>query len=114
MSDGTGNLYFNDPMNFMTKKILEVKLNGKPVDQLNELEWIDGEIWANVYMSDSIVIINPQTGVVRATVNCSGLLPASMKTSKTDVLNGIAYDKASKQIYLTGKYWPKLFRISVQ
>ncbi len=114
MSDGTGNLYFNDPMNFMTKKILEVKLNGKPVDQLNELEWIDGEIWANVYMSDSIVIINPQTGVVRATVNCSGLLPASMKTAKTDVLNGIAYDKASKQIYLTGKYWPKMFRISVQ
>ena len=114
MSDGTSNLYFNDPLNFMTKKIVEVKLNGKPVDQLNELEWIDGEIWANVYMSDSIVIINPQTGVVRATVNCSGLLPASMKTAKTDVLNGIAYDKATGQIYLTGKYWPKMFRVSVQ
>jgi len=114
MSDGTQYLYFNDPMNFMTKKVLEVKFKGEPVKQLNELEWIEGEIWANVYMTDTIVIINPETGDVRATVNCSGLLHLSMKTAKTDVLNGIAYEKATRQIYLTGKYWPKMFRVSVQ
>ena len=114
MSDGTHNLYFNDPMNFMTKKILEVKLNGKPLKQLNELEWIEGEIWANVYMTDTIVIINTQTGNVRATINCSGLLPASLRSPRTDVLNGIAYDKTNKQVYLTGKYWPRMFRVSVQ
>ncbi|GAB1374379.1 hypothetical protein MASR1M46_12630 [Bacteroidales bacterium] len=91
MSDGSHNLFFNDPMNFMTKKTLEVKLNGIPVKQLNELEWIEGEIWANVYMTDTIVIINPQTGNVRATINCSGLLPASLRSPRTDVLNGIAY-----------------------
>ena len=114
MSDGSHNLFFNDPMNFMTKKTLEVKLNGIPVKQLNELEWIEGEIWANVYMTDTIVIINPQTGNVRATINCSGLLPASLRSPRTDVLNGIAYDKVSKQIYLTGKYWPRMFRVSLQ
>lgn len=114
MSDGSHNLFFNDPMNFMTKKTLEVKLNGIPVKQLNELEWIEGEIWANVYMTDTIVIINPQTGNVRATINCSGLLPASLRSPRTDVLNGIAYDKTNKQVYLTGKYWPRMFRVSVQ
>lgn len=113
MSDGTEFIYFNDPLNFMTKRVLEVKHNGRPVKQLNELEWIDGEIWANVFMSDTIVIIDPQTGNVRATVNCSGLLPASMRTAKTDVLNGIAYDKSNGDIYLTGKYWPKIFRVTL-
>lgn len=114
MSDGSQYLYFNDPMNFMTKKILEVKYKGQAIKQLNELEWIEGEIWANVYMTDTIVIIDPQTGNIRATLNCSGLLPASLKSARTDVMNGIAYDRVNKQIYLTGKYWPKMFRVSVQ
>ena len=80
---------------------------------LNELEWIDGKIWANVYMTDMIVIINPSDGKVEATVDCTGLLPEKLRTRNTDVLNGIAYDKASGKIWLTGKNWPRLYEVSL-
>ena len=79
---------------------------------LNELEWIDGRIWANVYTSDLIVIIDPSTGKVEGVVNCGGLLPESRRTKDTDVLNGIAVD-AQGRIYLTGKNWPELYRVSL-
>lgn len=114
MSDGSDKLYTLDPSNFMVRSTVSVTLNGKPVKQLNELEYINGEIWANVYMTDLIAIIDPATGVVKATVNCKNLLPQSLKTSKTDVLNGIAYNPVKKQIYLTGKYWPKMYRIVLE
>lgn len=113
MSDGSSNLYFMDPQTFAEKGRIKVKLNGKELNQLNELEYIKGEIWANVYQEDYIVIINPKTGVVRAMADCKNLLPGSMRTTKTDVLNGIAYNPQNDQIYVTGKYWPKLFRISL-
>ncbi|MCK9629182.1 MAG: glutaminyl-peptide cyclotransferase [Bacteroidales bacterium] len=113
MSDGSSNLYFMDPLTFVEKGRITVKLNGKKLGQLNELEYIKGEIWANVYQEDYIVIINPKNGVVRAIVDCKNLLPGSMRTQKTDVLNGIAYNPQNDQVYLTGKYWPKLFRISL-
>lgn len=112
-SDGSSKLYFLNK-EFRQEKVLEVKMNGRPLRYLNELEWIDGRIWANVYMTDMIVIINPRNGEVEAAIDCSGLLPASLRTPDTDVLNGIAYDKSSDKIYLTGKNWPKLFEIELK
>ena len=89
---------------------INVTLNGRPVKYLNELEWIDGRIWANVYTTDTILIIDPSDGTVEATVDCKGLLPAKLRTPDTDVLNGIAAD-ADGNIYLTGKNWPRLYQI---
>ena len=90
------------------QKKIAVTLNGRPLRNLNELEWIDGKIWANVYMTDIIAIIDPATGKVEATVDCTGLLPDELYTSATDVLNGIAIDATGK-IYVTGKNWPKMY-----
>ena len=109
-SDGTANLYFMDA-SLKVEKTLPVKMNGRPVRFLNELEWIDGKIWANVYTTDLIVIIDPKSGAVEATVDCSGLLPQSLRDANTDVLNGIAYD--GKHIYLTGKNWKRLYQIEL-
>ena len=81
---------------------------------LNELEWIDGKIWANVYMSDSIVVINPENGVVEKIIDCRGLLREDLRTPETDVLNGIAYNPETGKIYITGKLWPRLFEIKVK
>ncbi len=111
-SDGTANLYFMDG-NFSLDRRLVVKLDETPVRYLNELEYIDGRIWANVYMSDEIVIINPKDGRVEGVVDCKGLLPWELRTPSTDVLNGIAYDEKTGKIYLTGKNWPKLFEIRI-
>lgn len=107
-SDGSANLYFMDT-SFNTQKTLKVTLEGRPVRYLNELEWIDGRIWANVYTTDLIVVIDPKTGVVEATVDCTGLLPRTLRDDRTDVLNGIAVNDG--KIYLTGKYWKRLYEI---
>ena len=111
-SDGTSRLYWLDEQ-FKQQKALTVKMNGRPVNQLNELEWIDGKVWANVYMTDMIVIINPQSGEVEATVDCTGLLPRHLRDQYTDVLNGIAYNPATKKVYLTGKYWKRLYEVEL-
>ena len=94
------------------QKKLPVTLNGRPLRNLNELEWIDGKIWANVYLTDMIVIIDPKTGKVEASVDCTGLLPNALYTSATDVLNGLAVDAAGC-IYVTGKNWPRLYQIEL-
>ena len=109
-SDGSASLYFMGK-DFRVSRKVTVKMNGQPVRFLNELEYIDGKIWANVYTSDLIVIIDPATGNVEAVVDCTGLLPDSLRTGDTDVLNGIAYNLANRKIYLTGKNWPKLYEV---
>ena len=109
-SDGSANLYYMDK-NFALEKKITVRLEGRPVRFLNELEYIDGRIWANVYTTDTIVIINPKDGNVEGLIDCTGLLPKSLYKLSTDVLNGIAYDKNADKIYLTGKNWPKLYEI---
>lgn len=111
-SDGSPRLYFMD-RNFKQRRVLNVTMDGRPVNMLNELEWIDGKIWANVYMTDLIVIINPSDGRVEATVDCTGLLKSSDRTPDTDVLNGIAFNPENGKIYLTGKYWKRLFEVEL-
>ena len=111
-SDGTNRIFFLDP-EFKLERSINVTKDGRPVRYLNELEWIDGKIWANVYTTDLIVIIDPKSGNVEATIDCTGLLPTKLRTVGTDVLNGIAYDPATKKIYLTGKNWPKLYEIKL-
>lgn len=112
-SDGTANLYFMDGNLKLDRKIL-VTLNDKPVMWLNELEYIDGRVWANVYTSDEIVIINPRTGKVEGVIDCSGLLPRKLHSDATDVLNGIAFNPADGKIYLTGKNWPKMYEVKLE
>ena len=112
MSDGSSQLYFMDPASLYCTSRLNVTLNGKPLEYINELEWIDGKIWANVYLSDNIVIIDPATGVVTDIIECANILPQKLRTKATDVLNGIAYNPLDKSIYITGKYWPRLYKIA--
>ncbi|MBR6465751.1 MAG: glutaminyl-peptide cyclotransferase [Bacteroidales bacterium] len=112
MSDGSSLLYFRDPASFYCNSTIKVTLDGKPLPNLNELEWINGKIWANVYLTDDIVIIDPETGYVTDVIDCKGILPARLTTKATDVLNGIAYDPSDKSIYVTGKYWPRLYKIT--
>ena len=111
-SDGSANLYYMDE-NFAVQKKLPVTIEGRRVSFLNELEYIDGRIWANVYTTDSIVIINPRNGQVEGLVDCTGLLPKRLYKPSTDVLNGIAYDEKTGKIYLTGKNWPKLYQVKL-
>lgn len=114
MSDGTSTIRFRDPDTFAEQRSITVTLNGKKVNYLNELEYIKGEIWANVYTSNIIVRIDPKTGIVNSIINCTGLLPKSLQKPDTDVLNGIAYNEKDGSIYLTGKNWPRLYKISLK
>ena len=107
-SDGSAYLYFMDDA-FQTKRKVKVTMNDRPVRLLNELEWVNGKIWANVYTTDMIVIINHSSGKVEGVVDCSGLLPDRLRRHDTDVLNGIAVKDG--RIFLTGKNWPKLYEI---
>lgn len=111
-SDGSSQLYFFD-QNIRLQRTLKVKMDGKALRYLNELEYIDGKIWANVYMTDMIVIINPESGAVEGRIDCRGLLKDYLRSSDTDVLNGIAYNPSDGKIYLTGKNWPRLYEIKL-
>jgi len=111
MSDGTNVIYFLDPEMFTINRQIEVYHDRGPAESLNELEYIKGKIWANRYYTDEIVIIDPATGKVEGRVDLKGILPSSSRTPTTDVLNGIAWDPAGDRIFVTGKYWPKLFEI---
>ena len=111
-SDGSSKLFFMDER-FQLKKMLQVRLDGKPLRALNELEWIGGKVWANVYLTDMIVVIDPQTGNVEAKIDCTGLLPEALRDEYTDVLNGIAFNPADGKLYLTGKYWKRLYEVEL-
>ena len=111
-SDGSSRLYFLDK-DFQLKRSVVVRLDGRPVHYLNELEYIDGKIWANMYLSDLIFIIDPESGNIEGAIDCAGLLSKNLRNDNTDVLNGIAYNPSTKKIYLTGKNWPRLFEIQI-
>jgi glutamine cyclotransferase len=98
---------------FSLKRRVYVKHEDRPVRWLNELEYINGKIWANVYTTDEIVIINPKDGRVEGVIDCRGLLPKELYTPDTDVLNGIAYNSDTGKIYLTGKNWPKMYEVKL-
>jgi glutamine cyclotransferase len=111
MSDGTHILYFLDPEMFTVNRQIEVFHDAGPAQSLNELEYINGKIWANRYYTDEIVIIDPETGKVEGRINLKGILKTRDRKPNTDVLNGIAWDEQNERIFVTGKYWPKLFEI---
>ncbi|WP_162846002.1 glutaminyl-peptide cyclotransferase [Seongchinamella sediminis] len=113
-SDGSDRLHFMSPDTRSVSRSLRVTENGRPLDRINELEWIDGRVWANIWQTDRIVVINPESGVVEASLDLQGLLPASERRPDTDVLNGIARDPADGSIWVTGKRWPWLYKIEVQ
>lgn len=113
MSNGTDRLHILDPATFERKGSVSVTFEGRPLPYLNELEWIEGRIWANIYTTDSIAIIDPATGIVEGIVDLAGLLPESERTPDTDVLNGIAYDAEGGRIFVTGKNWSKIYEIEI-
>jgi glutaminyl-peptide cyclotransferase len=112
MSDGTDALRFLDPATFRERRRVRVTAVGAPVRELNELEFVKGEIFANVWQTDYVARIDPATGVVRAWVDLRGLL-SPRERAAADVLNGIAYDAARDRLFVTGKLWPKLFEIKL-
>ncbi len=114
MSDGTNVIYFLDPELFTVVRQIEVYTDEGPADSLNELEYIKGKIWANRYYTDEIVIIDPQSGKVEGRINLKGILKAADRKQTTDVLNGIAWDEKEDRVFVTGKFWPKLFEIRLR
>jgi YVTN family beta-propeller protein len=113
MSDGSNLIYFMDPEYFTEMGRLEVYDEKGPVERLNELEYINGKIYANIYGSDDVVIIDPESGAVIAKINFKGILQEKDKHNRIDVFNGIAYNTDNQSIFVTGKYWPKLFEIKL-
>jgi glutamine cyclotransferase len=113
MSDGSQNLMIIDPSSFLVIDKMQVSDNVGPINNLNELEWINGKIWANVYLTNTIVIIDPKTGFVEKKLDLTDLVPDTFANPHDNVLNGIAYDKETGRIYVTGKRWPVLYQIEV-
>ena len=113
MSDGTNSLYFFEPEMFTVVSRLEVYDNEKKVDKLNELEYINGEIWANIWMTDLIARIDPVSGKVNGYIDMKGILNDPDTNTKINVLNGIAFDREENRIFVTGKNWPRLFEIRI-
>lgn len=113
MSDGSEKIKVRDPATFQPIRTLEVYTDQSKILYLNEMEWINGELWANVYTTDKIVRIDPHTGAVTGVIDMSGLLSPSDIGPETDVFNGIAYDAKRRRIFVTGKYWDKLFEVEI-
>lgn len=111
LSDGSDRLTFRDPETFAPLGDVRVRLAGAPVERLNELECVDGAVFANVYQTEDIVRIDPKTGDVTALIDASGLLGAADYQAGAEVLNGIAYDSVKKRFLITGKNWPLLFEV---
>lgn len=114
MSDGSSVLTFLDPKTFIPVRQVQVKANNRPLQNINELEHVKGKIYANVWLTDYIVIIDPETGQVTGRIDLTGLLdPTSHPGRSVDVLNGIAYDEGLDRLFVTGKFWPKIFEIKL-
>jgi glutaminyl-peptide cyclotransferase len=111
MSDGTADIRFVDPATFKERRRITVTDNGVPIKYLNELEWIKGEIFANIYTTDYIARIDPATGHVTGWIDVRGMLPR--QNDGNTVPNGIAYDPAGDRLFVTGKNWPRLFEITL-
>jgi glutamine cyclotransferase len=115
MSDGTSELRFLNPTTLKETGRIEVTLDGKPIRNVNELEWVKGEIYANVWETNWILRIDPHNGHVVGLINLAGLLgPGDVVSGPDSVLNGIAYDAAGERLFVTGKNWPKLFEIRLR
>ncbi len=112
-SDGTDTLIWRDPANFGAQKRVRVTWNGRPQNNLNELEWIGGKIWANIWQQDQIIVINPASGKVESFLDLSNVISPNERGGQENVLNGIAYDAANQRLFVTGKNWPKLFWLRV-
>jgi glutamine cyclotransferase len=113
LSDGSATLRFLDPATFQVARSIVVNDQGSPINQLNELEYVHGEIYANVWHTDRIARIAPSTGKVLGWIDLSGLLPADQHPDPEAVLNGIAYDAEHDRLFVTGKLWPELFEIRI-
>jgi glutaminyl-peptide cyclotransferase len=114
MSDGTSEIRLLNPETLVPVGRIQVTLEGKPVNNLNELEWVKGEIYADLWQTNWILRIDPHDGHVVGAINMAGLLsPSDIVKGQTDVLNGIAYDAKSDRLFVTGKNWPKLFEIRI-
>lgn len=113
MSDGTSSLHLLDPKTFHEIGRIEVHDRGGPVTSLNELEYVQGEIYANVWRTERIARVSPETGQVVGWINLQGLLRAEDRVHRVDVLNGIAYDSENDRLFVTGKWWPRLFEIEI-
>jgi glutaminyl-peptide cyclotransferase len=112
MSDGSATIRFRNPQTFAVTREIEVRSAGAPLPRLNELEYVDGEIWANIWYDDRIARISPKDGAVLGFIDLATLYPQSARGSEA-VLNGIAYDAAAKRLFVTGKNWPQLYEIRV-
>lgn len=113
MSDGTARLRFLDPDSLVEQRRITVTWNGRPIDRLNELEYVQGEIWANIWYDTRIARIDPATGAIIDWIDIAPLRKAAGVTDTEAVANGIAYDAATDRVFITGKNWPKLFAIKV-
>lgn len=111
MSNGTDKIQFLDPDSLKAINVISVSDNGRPINNLNELEFIDGEIFANIWQTDHIIRIDPLTGKVKGWIDLKGLLDDEKSFKKADVLNGIAYDDENDRLFVTGKFWPYLYEI---
>src|SRR5437868_642477 len=114
LSDGTNRIRFLDPNDFRVTKTITVLDGRTPIDQLNELEYVQGSIYANVWHDNRIAIIDPQNGHVTGWIDLAGLMPEGELQDPEAVLNGIAYDQTNNKLYVTGKLWPRLFEIRVK
>lgn len=114
LSDGTNQLRFIDPTTFKVKRTINVFDRGQPLRELNELEYVRGEIFANIWHDDRIARVDPRDGRILGWINLKGLLPAGQVEDGEAVLNGIAYDEAGDRLFVTGKLWPKLFEIRLK
>ena len=114
ISDGSNRLKFIDPDSFRVTKTIAVLDGNRPIIELNELEYVNGEIYANIWHDERIVTIDPQTGRVTGWIDLTGLLPSGDVSNPEAVLNGIAYDQSAKRLFVTGKLWPRLFEIQLK